>query len=95
MPRLGEKPARLAPVARTGAVNADDDLPEIIDLLQFAQDATQGRRADFVHVAREHEGDRHLLHEFAQLRLQSFHAGLSEAVKGGHRARLEEIGHSF
>jgi hypothetical protein len=27
------------------------------------------------------------------LRLQSFHARFAEAVQGGHRACLEEIGH--
>ncbi len=91
--KLREKAARLFPATKIGAVDADDDLVEIGDLLQFTSDAAQGFGADLANMAGQHERDGRFLGELTEFAFEPREIGRPEAVEGGDSTCLVEIGH--
>ena len=91
--KRSEKLFRLEPGGRIGPVHADDDLCEVADVLQFADDPAQGRRAEFIRVAGQDESDRFCCGKFLQLALEPGDVRSAETVQRRHRAVLEKIRH--
>jgi hypothetical protein len=91
--QLAEKPTRLLPPAQVCAVDADDDLLQVTDVLELAGDEPERGGPHFPDMTGQHQGDRRFLDELPDLALQPAEIRRAEPVQSGDGASLEKIRH--
>jgi len=84
---------RGTPGVRTRPIDSDNDLIEIRDLREFANDLRQRGRAEFADMARKHKRQSPLPGELDQFALKARGIRLTKPVQRGNRTVLKEIRH--